>query len=277
MNTMEQEALFCRPRSGRRILISGGAGKIGRQVVNLYRTALPNAQIGVADLPGTRADRLVAECPQIQFFPIDFLAGSAVLPLVDDLAAGGQLSDLIVLHGGLGDEAWEMVRSTTALSTEEVITLNLTSVILLASTLLDRGVLQGTLDAYATATFTSSLNRRGGFKAEAYSAAKAGLIGAVAELASSAGPTHRVRVNAIEPGTVIDTWPEKQRQHAETLGSLAPLGRYARAIDVARAFFTATELMCATTGAVFPVDGGQHLMRITPRSVRHLTKLMEAT
>ncbi|MDQ4004980.1 MAG: SDR family oxidoreductase [Actinomycetota bacterium] len=93
-----------------------------------------------------------------------------------------------------------------------------------------------------------------------YSSAKAALINFTKTVAREWAP-HGVRVNAIAPGWVETEMNEGARQSAEwyeTVRSLIPIGRWAKAEEVASvALFLASDAASYMTGSVVVVDGGQ--------------------
>ena len=93
----------------------------------------------------------------------------------------------------------------------------------------------------------------------AYSAAKAGLAQATADLALALAP--RIRVNAVAPGHVL--WAEQsQLSDAQQQAELArvPMQRLAKVEEIAAAVsFLMSQRASFITGAVLPVDGGLRL------------------
>ncbi|HEX2161522.1 MAG TPA: SDR family NAD(P)-dependent oxidoreductase, partial [Thermoleophilaceae bacterium] len=96
-----------------------------------------------------------------------------------------------------------------------------------------------------------------------YSAAKAGVIGLTRQLALDYAP-HRVRVNAICPGTVVTPLVEAAmerrggvEQGLERSRERIPLGRLGKPEEVAAlAAFLASDEASWITGAAIPIDGG---------------------
>jgi len=93
-----------------------------------------------------------------------------------------------------------------------------------------------------------------------YSAAKAGLIALVRNIAVNYG-RQGVRANVICPGSVkTEVWRRTIDEHPELVQRMAshyPLGRIAEPEEVANAaLFLASDEASFVTGAVLPVDGG---------------------
>ena len=94
--------------------------------------------------------------------------------------------------------------------------------------------------------------------ADAYTAAKAGIVGLTRVMAKRHGPSG-IRVNCICPGTILTPMIEemyRDRQRASK-GESVPLRRLGRPEDVApAALFLASDEASFITGAVLFVDGG---------------------
>jgi 3-oxoacyl-[acyl-carrier protein] reductase len=107
----------------------------------------------------------------------------------------------------------------------------------------------------------SSSAVRGDPRGVHYSASKAGMIGLTRAMALALAP-HRIRVNAIAPGTT-DTAQPRYGHTEEQLAARAretPFGRMARPDEIARvAVFLAGEDAGWVTGEVIHVNGGAYM------------------
>lgn len=107
----------------------------------------------------------------------------------------------------------------------------------------------------------SSSAVRGDPRGVHYSASKAGVIGLTRAMALALAP-HRIRVNAIAPGTT-DTAQPRHGNTEEQLAARAretPFGRMARPDEIARvAVFLASEDAGWITGEVIHVNGGAYM------------------
>lgn len=106
----------------------------------------------------------------------------------------------------------------------------------------------------------ASVNGLAFYGAEAYSAAKAGLISLTKAIAVRYGPDG-IRANAIAPAAIrTPAWGEIERTDPDAfrrLGQRYPLRRIGRPEDVASAaVFLASDEASWITGVVLPVDGG---------------------
>ncbi len=107
---------------------------------------------------------------------------------------------------------------------------------------------------------SSTAGQRGEAGHSHYAATKGGQIALVKSLAAECGP--RIRVNAVAPGwvdTEMSAAPLHGPKHEAILREI-PLGRVARAEDVARAIaFLASDAARHVTGEVLNVNGGSVL------------------
>jgi NAD(P)-dependent dehydrogenase (short-subunit alcohol dehydrogenase family) len=102
----------------------------------------------------------------------------------------------------------------------------------------------------------------------AYATSKHALIGLMRTVAKEAAP-RRIRVNVLAPGPIDNDFQlgiEKGlsaalgRDATRLLNSLIPLGRHARAEEIARTvLFLASDASSFSTGSVFMADGGMHV------------------
>ena len=94
-----------------------------------------------------------------------------------------------------------------------------------------------------------------------YSSSKAGVIGLTRAMALALAP-HRVRVNAIAPGTTDTAQPRYGNTEAQLLerAKLIPLGRMAQPDEIARvAVFLASDEAVYVTGEVIHANGGVYM------------------
>ena len=94
-----------------------------------------------------------------------------------------------------------------------------------------------------------------------YSASKAGVVGMTRAMALALAP-HRVRVNAIAPGTTDTAQPRYGNTEAELAerARQIPLGRMAQPEEIARvAVFLASDEAVFITGEVIHANGGAYM------------------
>ena len=111
---------------------------------------------------------------------------------------------------------------------------------------------------------TSSVSGQAGggvFGGPHYSAAKAGMLGLMKDMAKELGPKN-IRVNAVTPGMVAtDIRGDKMSQEVmDRLVAGIPLGRIATPTEIANVFlFLASDLSSFVTGATIDVNGGMYI------------------
>jgi acetoacetyl-CoA reductase/3-oxoacyl-[acyl-carrier protein] reductase len=229
--------------AGRRVLVAGGGGGIGRAIVELFVAA--GAEVVSVDRPGVGVPRgaLAQSCDLSRADEVRALYERLGWERLDALVhAAGITRDAVLWK--LDDEDWRDVLAT-----------NLDSAFycLRGAVPLLRG------RAGASVVLIASINgERGKFGQANYAASKAGLI-ALARTAARELGRFGVRVNALAPGLVrtamIADLPPTVVARAEEESAL---GRLAEPEDVARAaLFLVSDLARHVTGQVLRVDGGQ--------------------
>ena len=167
--------------------------------------------------------------------------------------------DILVNNAGSLIERLPIAEMTVA-RWDEVMDLNLKSAMLcsqaVAPTMIER-------KSGAIVNVVSIAGRTGGGPgAGAYATAKAGLIALTKAMAKELGP-HRVRVNAISPGTIdtpfheVFSTPEMMRGFA----AATPLGRVGTSKECATVIaFLASEAASFVVGETIEVNGGQLML-----------------
>jgi len=232
------------------IVVVGGSGDIGSAIVNRYISSGERVIIIDKNEPMRQASG------SFMWMPAD------VMNLVDIRGIALELtrrrivvSHLISLAGGaLPGEHARDIMSVPDETIEDSISLNLTSHLWLVKSLMrdDPGNLGD-----RSVVFVSSVNALRGFGLTAYSAAKAGLLGATRELACAAWGERGVRVNAILPGTVPTVRTLKQPKDFDALLKTTTLGRFATPTDIAAGCYFLTHMTTVVTGQGIVIDAGQ--------------------
>jgi len=242
---------------GRKALVTGGASGIGEATARLF--AAEGAAVVIADIEDAAGEQVVRD--------IRAAGGVAYfrrVDVTDRAAVRGMIHEAEATLGGLGILFNNAMSNPSADYTEDQ-RWNL--------------MLESGLAAYwAAATEAAPILARSGhgaivsnasiagarlgieFASEAYSAAKAGVLGLSRKLAKRFGPDG-VRSNVICPG-IIETprWRSPgmpEPRFAQRWRQMAPLGRFGRVDEVARlVLFFASDDSSYITGQDLAIDGG---------------------
>jgi NAD(P)-dependent dehydrogenase (short-subunit alcohol dehydrogenase family) len=230
---------------GRRALVTGAARNIGRGIAQ--RLADAGAQVVATDRDGAALER--AFDGGVDLLELDLRGDPS--QLVHAVLDRYGPPELIVNNVGvatphrfleLGEDDFDAVMDT-----------NLRAPWFLTKGLVRELVARG---LPGSVVFISSLHDHRIRTFPHYSASKAAVTMLVRELAYELAP-HRIRVNAISPGWVVEDGEKVGRSEVASI----PLGRAGRPADVAAvaAMLLSDELAGYITGANIPVDGGLEL------------------
>ena len=241
------------PLAGRVALVTGGARRIGREIV--LALAAAGADVAIHAHTGEAAARDLAR-------RVVALGGRAVVLRGDlsDAATCEALPGQVVRALGRLDvlvnnaavfEATDP-RTPDAAAWDRMFAVNARAVHLVstaAARALERS--RGTIVNVACASAASPW---AGFLA--YSASKAAVVSLTRGMAKALAP--RVRVNAVAPGPVLRA-PGTSAARDRSARAATALGRWGRPEDVAEAVLFLAARAPFVTGVVLPVDGGRHL------------------
>lgn len=251
--------------TGRTVLITGGAGGLGRACVEAFLEG--GAAVVVSDLPSERLDKLVAdlggEVGRLHVVPLDLSdrENCARLPGLACAAAG--VDSLDVLVNSVGVLRTAPLVDITSEQWSRTIEINLSGVF--ATMQAAARLMSG---AGSIVTLSSVAGHSGRPNAADYAATKAALLSLTKSAALALGPG--IRVNAVCPGMFLtEMWAGIIRDRDAELGegagqayleevaSKTALGRAGEARELAAAVaFLASDLASFVTGQALNVDGG---------------------
>ncbi|HZZ62378.1 MAG TPA: SDR family NAD(P)-dependent oxidoreductase [Roseiarcus sp.] len=241
---------------GKRVLVTGGAGGIGREVALAFGAA--GSRVAVLDLDQEKVSSVVAE-----------MQGGPHLPLAADLrpVAGhaGIIAAVVGAFGGVDVLVCAAAVLVRRYSVDEVTEADWDfqhDVNLKATFFLNQAVArifraQGR--GGRIVNFTSQGWWSGGFGGSvAYAASKGGIVSMSRGLARSFGPD-KITVNAVSPGAADTAMMRSGMTDQQLAGVVAaiPLGRMAAPSELAgTVLFLASDHAAYITGATINVSGG---------------------
>jgi pteridine reductase len=242
-----------RPLAGPAALVTGGARRIGREIVSAL--AAEGFAVAIhARTSGAEAHRLARAIRRrggrAEVLLADLADPDACQRLVPDtLSAFGRL-DVLVNNAAVFERTSPLEPDAGAF--DRHFEVNARAVYLLCAAAgrhMSRrgGSIVNLACASAESPWTGWLP---------YSASKAAVVNLTKGFAKALAP--RVRVNAVAPGPVLAPKGSSDRANRAALARTV-LGRWGDPKDVARAVVFLVRDAPFTTGAVIPVDGGRHL------------------
>jgi 3-oxoacyl-[acyl-carrier protein] reductase len=234
--------------SGRRVLVTGAAGGIGRAIVDALTSA--GSQVAACDAPGASMENLEAATTSAEF---DIRDRGRVNQAVADVIEGLGGCDAVVANAGVVDTIHRAERFPDEEWRKDV-EVNLYGAFYVAQSAFEALAASGD----GRVVLISSVAAEVGIPGQvAYGASKAGLVGMARTLAAEWGP-RGVRCNVVMPGFIatpkVGAMPEQVRQ---TALRQIPLQRFGETDELAGAVsFLLSPAAAYINGAVLRVDGG---------------------
>lgn len=241
-------------------IITGASTGIGAATAHLFVSE--GARVALMSRRGDRLTRTASEVgrpDRVLAMPGDVSRREDVDALVSAAVERFGGVDVLVSNAGvhrvtpfpaIEDEEWD-----------EVMAVNLTGSFLACRAVARRMIAQGRGGSIIVVASTN------GFVAEAgmahYNASKGALLMLVRSMAVDLAP-HRIRANAVAPGTILSEITRPMVEAGFAFGSI-PLGRIGGAEEVAGpVLFLASDESSYVTGEVLVVDGGQTALNGAP-------------
>lgn len=242
-------------------VVTGAANGIGWAIVQ--RWAQEGYRVALLDLGLEAVQARATELGQPHLgLACDVTSEASVTAAIAAVMAAFGRIDVLVNNAGIGDQ----VGTTVAQNVEAFD--RVLAVHLRGSFLMSQAVARVMLAATpAAASARGSIVNLGSIAGSiglparnAYSAAKAGIVGMTRAMASEWARAG-IRVNAVAPGYVrtamVDELARKGAVDARAIAQRTPLGRMADPAEIAEAIvFLGSDRASYITGAVLPVDGG---------------------
>jgi NAD(P)-dependent dehydrogenase (short-subunit alcohol dehydrogenase family) len=243
--------------SGRVGLVTGGGGGIGRAIAR--RLARDGMRVAVLDRDGAAAQATAAEIEGLAA-TADVTSAAEVGEAVAKILSSCGRIDLLVNNAGI---CWTGPALDMPLDVPQaMLKVNVEGVFIASRAVLPQMIARR---SGAIVNLASWAGKTGNAWFAGYSASKFAVIGLTQALAREMAP-HRIRVNAICPGIVVDTamragLEAQQRQYGlpgtGEREKLIPLGRVSVPDDVARvAAFLASDESAYITGESINLSGG---------------------
>jgi len=242
--------------AGKRVLVTGGAGGIGREICLAFAAA--GARVAVVDLDADKVQALVAEMPEGGHLGL----AHDLRPVAGHAALVAKLADSFGGLDVLVSTAAVLVRRPTIYDVSEADwdlqhDVNLKATFFLCQTVARLMRDQGT--GGRIITFTSQGWQTGGFGGSvAYAASKGGIVSMTRGLARSLAKD-KITVNAVSPGAADTSMFRQGLDEAALAGFAAqiPLGYLAAPSELAGiVLFLASNHASYITGATINVSGG---------------------
>ena len=212
--------------TGKRALITGAGGGIGRALVALFQAA--GASVMGADIKASAMDGLELDDRLV----FDLTDPDAIEAAVAPLEGAGKAPDILVSNAGFTRS--ESLDKVDRAVWDKELAINLSGAFHVAKPVVAAMARRGG----GSVVFISTVNALAHFGNPAYSAAKAGLLALARAIAVERG-AEGVRANVICPGSVrTPAWDHRFERSPDLLRQIAPLypiGRMIAPEEVARA------------------------------------------
>ncbi|MFB5627970.1 MAG: SDR family NAD(P)-dependent oxidoreductase [Nitrosarchaeum sp.] len=242
---------------GKVAIVTGGSRGIGFATAKNFAENGANVVITAKD--SKRLENAVSKIPNVVGIPADIRNKNDVKKVVEQTIEKFGRLDILVNNAGI----FPKIKQLHEIDEDEwndVLDVNLTGQFRFTKIAIP--YLQKTSGSIINISSDAGLKAYQGFNADAYSAAKAGLV-ILTKCWALEYAKDKIRVNCICPG-VVDTDMTKPflktEKDREFMNNEHPIGRIGQPEEVAKAIlYFASDDAAWTTGAILTVDGGESI------------------
>lgn len=239
------------------IVVSGGAGGIGRKIVSLFLDC--GFVVVVLDKEASRLNVLKEKHKSdLLLFDIDVTNTQSLSDWREKFSDAFQINHIITLAGRALMEEWKPFELQSLQCFKDSIELNLLGHI---------NVIHTCFDFFAndlsnkSILMISSINAMGAYGLPAYSSAKSGLYGFMNSTVSEFGKKG-IRINTLSLGTVVTPNTLSEPKDFDKLLDGTALNRFVNAEDVAQISLQICTKYKTMTGQNIVLDSGQSKIRV---------------
>jgi NAD(P)-dependent dehydrogenase (short-subunit alcohol dehydrogenase family) len=240
--------------TGKSVVLTGGAGGIGRAAARLF--AQQGARVAILDTAPTTPAVAGELGPSHLGLVVDVADKDACDKAVASVARiFGRIDVLVTMAGQV------FPGKTTEVSREDydlMMDMHLRGTFNMCQVAVPVFRAQGAGNIVCMSSIAPE--RGGGLRGGVhYAAAKGGILGLMRAMARELAPEN-IRVNAICPGAIYTGRRPWEEMNAQFANGQIPMGRVGTAEEVARVFlFMASDMSTYMTGATIDVNGGLHI------------------
>lgn len=238
------------------VLITGGAGGIGSEIVKAF---VANGYFAlVVDADEANGKKLVEQCgaEQCRVVNLDVTDFAAMEQFAASLGENFALDHIVTLAGRALEDEWIGFESQPMEMLERSVKVNLLGHIGAVHAFLP--CLKRT-EGDKSVLMIATINALTNFGLPGYSAAKAGLLGFVNATVGEFGKMG-IRINTISPGTVVTEATLAEPKDYGALLKTTAINRFATAEEVAKMAFAVCDTFVSVTGQNYIIDAGQTKM-----------------
>lgn len=239
---------------GKNVIVTGGAGGIGREVVNGVIAGGGRAIIVDINMDAARAAQSELGEENVGIYQADLSKPDVIRSVFQHIIDAEGHVDVLVNNAGIVSTL--PFEEVTQEEWDKVIGIDLTGVFAGISAVYPHMVERGSGRIVNVASVAA---KKGGglLGTSAYASAKAGVIGLTKAVARE-GARKGVRCNAVCPSVTMTPMITKQpKEKQEILTNSVPIGRGAHPKEIANVIlFYASELASFVTGEISDADGG---------------------